>query len=120
MTRREPHCGPSEGVLSSATMPQVTVGPTTLVSAAKPAVVEVEGREVAIFEVGGRYLAVDNLCPHRDGPLAEGTVEGEVVTCPWHWARFNLATGAVCAPPATSAVRTYAVTVRDGQLVLEV
>ena len=53
----------------------------------------VGGKDVALFNVDGTFYAVDNTCPHRGGPLAEGEVEGCAVTCPWHAWTFDLKTG---------------------------
>jgi nitrite reductase/ring-hydroxylating ferredoxin subunit len=50
-------------------------------------------RELALFNIGGKFHCLDNICPHRGGPLGEGTVEGGVVTCPWHGWRFDCKTG---------------------------
>jgi NAD(P)H-dependent nitrite reductase small subunit len=50
-------------------------------------------REIALFNVGGRYYALDNTCPHQGGPLAEGWLDGAVVTCPWHAWTFKLSDG---------------------------
>jgi nitrite reductase (NADH) small subunit len=55
---------------------------------------EVEGREICVANDGGRYAAVDNVCPHRGGPLAEGSIEDGCVLCPWHAWAFSLASGA--------------------------
>jgi nitrite reductase/ring-hydroxylating ferredoxin subunit len=55
--------------------------------------VEHDGRIYALFNVGGRILAIDGICPHQGGPLAEGPVEGTLVTCPWHGWQFELETG---------------------------
>jgi nitrite reductase/ring-hydroxylating ferredoxin subunit len=55
--------------------------------------VEHEGRVYALFNVGGRVLAVDGICPHQGGPLADGQVEGLIVTCPWHGWQFDLENG---------------------------
>lgn len=55
--------------------------------------VEVEGYGVALFNVEGRIYALDNTCPHAGGPLGEGRLEGDIVTCPWHGWRFNVRTG---------------------------
>ena len=52
-------------------------------------------REIALFNVGGTFYAVDNTCPHQGGPLAEGWVEGTRVTCPWHAWTFELTNGAM-------------------------
>lgn len=50
-------------------------------------------REIALFNVGGRFYALDNTCPHQGGPLAEGWLDGAVVTCPWHAWTFKLSDG---------------------------
>jgi len=55
--------------------------------------VVVEGREVALFNVAGQFYALDNVCPHSGGPLAEGWIEGTTVTCPWHAWCFRLTDG---------------------------
>ena len=55
--------------------------------------VEVSGKEIALFNVGGTIYALDNTCLHQGGPLGEGTLEGEVVTCPWHMWQYNVRTG---------------------------
>ncbi len=55
--------------------------------------VQVNGRAIALFNVGGTVYATDNTCLHRGGPLGEGTLEGEVVTCPWHLWEYNVCTG---------------------------
>jgi nitrite reductase (NADH) small subunit/3-phenylpropionate/trans-cinnamate dioxygenase ferredoxin subunit len=55
--------------------------------------VTVEGKEIAVFNCDGTFRAVDNECPHRGGPLAEGDLEGCLVTCPWHAWQFDLTTG---------------------------
>lgn len=55
--------------------------------------VTVGGREVALFNVDGRFYALDNTCPHQGGPLAEGYIDGTTVTCPWHAWCFKLADG---------------------------
>jgi nitrite reductase (NADH) small subunit len=51
------------------------------------------GRVIALFNVGGTYFAMDGICPHAGGPLAEGDVAGPVVTCPWHGWQFDVTTG---------------------------
>jgi nitrite reductase (NADH) small subunit/3-phenylpropionate/trans-cinnamate dioxygenase ferredoxin subunit len=55
--------------------------------------VEVKGIWIALFNVNGRFYAVDNTCPHSGGPLGEGKLDGEIVECPWHGWRFNVRTG---------------------------
>jgi nitrite reductase (NADH) small subunit len=55
--------------------------------------VEVDGLFLALCNVNGIFRAVDNTCPHAGGPLGEGTLDGEVLECPWHGWRFNVRTG---------------------------
>jgi nitrite reductase/ring-hydroxylating ferredoxin subunit len=73
--------------------------------------VEVEGRRIALFKVDGDYYAINEVCPHKGGPLSEGPLSGDEVTCPWHGSRFNVKTGAVTAPPAERGVETFPVRV---------
>lgn len=81
-------------------------------------VVEVEGRTLALFNVGGTLYAIDNTCPHRGGPLGEGDVEGAIVTCPWHGWRWDVTTGRNANNP-TVQVACYPVSVeRDGVFVV--
>ena len=64
---------------------QVTEGSSQLI--------ELEGQPVAVFRAGGRYLAVDGLCPHAGAGLHQGLVRGTTVSCPWHGWRFRLDDG---------------------------
>ena len=82
-------------------------------------VVRLDEREVAIFNLGGEYNAMDDLCTHDGGPLAEGVIEGGVIECPRHGARFDIRTGAVLAMPATAPVPTYAVKVVGDEIRVE-
>jgi nitrite reductase/ring-hydroxylating ferredoxin subunit len=56
-------------------------------------IVVVGEREIALFNVAGTLFAIDNFCPHQGGPLADGWLDGTVVTCPWHAWCFELRTG---------------------------
>jgi nitrite reductase (NADH) small subunit/3-phenylpropionate/trans-cinnamate dioxygenase ferredoxin subunit len=53
----------------------------------------VNGRHVAIFRLGDDFYALDNLCLHKAGPLCEGFIAGEIVTCPWHGWSYQIKTG---------------------------
>jgi nitrite reductase/ring-hydroxylating ferredoxin subunit len=70
---------------------------------------------LAVFNVGGRFCATEARCSHRQGPLAEGTLDGSVVTCPWHGSQFDVCTGVVLRGPAAMALATYPVTV-EGEI----
>ena len=82
-------------------------------------IVAVQGREIALFNLNGSYCAIDNTCTHAGGPLGEGMLEGEEVECPWHGARFNVKTGAVCNPPADEGVTAYKVRVNGSDIEIE-
>jgi nitrite reductase/ring-hydroxylating ferredoxin subunit len=69
--------------------------------------IEVQQKRIALFNVAGQFYAIDDMCPHRGGPLSEGELVGEAVVCPWHGAIFELRTGAVTCPPAAGGVMTY-------------
>ena len=53
----------------------------------------VAGKTIAVFNVGGSFHAIDGVCPHKKGPLAEGPLEGRIVTCPWHGWEFDVTSG---------------------------
>lgn len=101
-------------------MPWYPVAPATAIPPGDYASVEVDGRYVAVFNVAGEFLAVDDVCTHDGEGLAGGAVEGDVVVCPRHGARFCLRTGAVLSPPAYEPVRTYPTRVNGGVVEIEV
>lgn len=83
--------------------------------------VKVGNREIAIFNVGDRFLAVDNRCPHKGGPLADGIVSGATVVCPLHAWKMNLETGeGVNSASASSCVETFRTRVEHGVIFLEI
>ena len=82
--------------------------------------VEVKGRSIALFNLGGEFYCIDDQCPHEDGPLSEGFVEGDEVECPWHAARFNIKTGKKLCEPAYDDVSTYNVRVSGDDVEVEV
>jgi nitrite reductase (NADH) small subunit len=76
--------------------------------------------EIAIFNLGDRFLAIDNRCPHQGGPLADGIVSGEAVVCPLHAWKISLATGCVERPvETTTCLRAYATRVEAGVVLIE-
>ena len=77
---------------------------------------EVTGTVIALFCSGGKFYAMDNRCPHRGGPLVEGHVEDNVVTCPWHAWQFDITSGKCQTMPGTKQ-KTYPVKI-DGDIIL--
>lgn len=82
--------------------------------------VRLGGRDIAIFNLGDRFLAVDNRCPHKGGPLADGIVSGAAVVCPLHARKVNLETGSVLnATESPQCVETFRARVEDGVVLVE-
>ncbi len=79
-------------------------------------VIDVDGVAVAVFNLDGEYFAIKDECTHDGGDLAGGVLEGEVIVCPRHGARFSIRTGEVLGPPAYEDVRTFPVRVSDGRV----
>jgi nitrite reductase [NAD(P)H] small subunit len=73
-----------------------------------------DGRIFAVFASGDELYVTDGACPHNGGPLAEGLVRDGVVTCPWHWYAYELATGR-CRTAVGYELRRYPVVEVDGQ-----
>jgi len=74
--------------------------------------------QVAIFNVDGQFYATQAECTHRGGPLCEGALWGNIVTCPWHGSEFNVTPGEVVQSPAEEPLKTYPVRVEDGKIIL--
>jgi len=79
----------------------------------------VNGRPVALFNVGGRIFATSNVCLHRGGPLGQGMLTDNEVMCPWHAWTWDVRTGENTANP-TLRMETYEVKVEDGVVLVRV
>jgi 3-phenylpropionate/trans-cinnamate dioxygenase ferredoxin subunit len=102
-------------------------------------IVEIAGRSIGVFNLGGEFVALRNRCPHQGGPTCEGEVlqafkayidergrvvefydkDQQVIACPWHGVEFDLHTGVCLADPDTR-IKTYPVTIADGSILVEV
>jgi nitrite reductase (NADH) small subunit len=83
--------------------------------------VEFPHLQVAVFNLGDRFLAVENRCSHRGGPLADGIVSGTTVACPLHGWKYDLVTGSVIDHLESHAcLQTFPVRVEDGIVCVEV
>lgn len=79
---------------------------------------QLNGKTVAVANVDGTFYAIDNTCLHRGGPLGQGELEGNVVTCPWHGWQYDASTGKVIANPAVG-VQTYAIEIRGDDIFVD-
>jgi nitrite reductase (NADH) small subunit len=91
----------------------VTVARVGDLAPGKARQVTVGERWVGLFNVDGTYHAVDNLCLHRGGPLADGVIRGCTVTCPWHGWQFDVCTGALVQDPRVGVTRHEARVIGD-------
>jgi len=87
----------------------VKVGKIQDVPPGSAKVYEVDGRAVAVCNVGGDLFAVDDVCPHDEGSLDQGALEGFEIECPRHGARFDVRSGEVTALPAVLPIDTFKV-----------
>ncbi|HZD81565.1 MAG TPA: Rieske 2Fe-2S domain-containing protein [Nitrososphaeraceae archaeon] len=79
--------------------------------------VQIDGQDICIANVDGKYYAIGNVCTHEGGPLADGRLEGYEVECPWHQSKFDVRTGEVTSPPASESEPIYEIKV-DGTSIL--
>jgi 3-phenylpropionate/trans-cinnamate dioxygenase ferredoxin component len=75
---------------------------------------------IAVFNVEGRLFAISDICTHAEASLSEGMVEGEIVECPLHGARFDLRSGEALTPPAVEPVQTFPVVTQEDDIYVEV
>jgi 3-phenylpropionate/trans-cinnamate dioxygenase ferredoxin subunit len=81
--------------------------------------VTVDGIDILVCNAGGEFYAIEDVCTHDGGELDQGELDGCQIECPRHGARFDVKTGEALTLPAFEPVRTFAVRVEDGHLMLE-
>jgi 3-phenylpropionate/trans-cinnamate dioxygenase ferredoxin component len=98
----------------------VKVATTGEIAPGQGKIVEVQGKEIALFNVGGEYFAIDNMCTHEEASLADGEISEFEVTCPLHGAKFDVRSGQVLGPPAYDDVTSYPVRVSGADVEIDV
>src|ERR1051326_8762022 len=81
--------------------------------------VEVEDENICVVNIEGKYHAIGSICTHEGGPLADGTLEGYEVECPWHGSKFDVRTGEVTSPPASEPEPAYEVKVEGNSILVK-
>ena len=97
----------------------VKVSDTKDIQPSQMKAVEVGDEIICVVNVGGKYYAIDNICTHEGGPLADGTLEGYEVECPWHGSKFDVRTGEVTNPPASAPEQAYEVKVEGNDILVK-
>ncbi|MFL6473799.1 MAG: Rieske 2Fe-2S domain-containing protein, partial [Nitrososphaera sp.] len=82
--------------------------------------VQVDGQNICLVNVEGKYYAIGSICTHEGGPLADGTLEGYEVECPWHNSKFDVRTGEVTSPPASEPEPAYEVKVEGDSILIKI
>jgi len=80
----------------------------------------VEGKEILVGKTAGKYYALDERCTHGGGPLSEGSLDGGIITCPWHYGQFDLATGEVRSPPPAEPLKSYELRVEGTDIFISI
>ena len=98
----------------------VKVATTGEIPPGQAKVVDVQGKEIAVFNIEGAYFAIDNMCTHEEASLADGEITGFEVSCPLHGAKFDVRSGAVLGPPAYDDVASYPARVSGSDIEVDV
>ena len=97
------------------------VAPSDMIPLREGRSIEVGGRQVAVFNLGERFVAVENSCPHRGGPLADGIVSGNAIVCPLHAWKFELDSGeSINHKESAACLRTFPVRLEAGVISVEI
>ena len=98
----------------------VKVAKTDEITPGQAKIVDVHGKEIAVFNIDGAYFAIDNMCTHEEASLADGEITGFEVACPLHGAKFDVRSGAVLGPPAYDDVASYPARVSGSDVEVDV
>jgi nitrite reductase/ring-hydroxylating ferredoxin subunit len=80
---------------------------------------DLKEEEVLVVNLNGQLYCLEGRCSHAGAPLYEGALEGDVLTCPWHYSKFKVKDGSVLQGPAKAPLRLYRTEIRVGQLFVE-
>ena len=90
-----------------------------ILSVDEPRSFKIKDQEIMVIWHGGNFYCLDARCTHAGAPIAEGTVNEQVLTCPWHYSQFDIATGAVLRGPAKKPLKCYKSELRGGSLFID-
>src|SRR5580765_5217232 len=87
------------------------------VPAGQGKIFEMDSNSIAVWNMGGNFVAFQNMCPHRGGPVGEGEMEGNIITCPWHGWSFDVTTGISMVNPNAKLTK-YEVKVEGADIMI--
>ncbi len=101
-------------------MGKIVVGKASDIPAGKMQKITADGKEILVVNIDGHFYAMDDTCTHAGASLSEGTLEGPILTCGWHGAKFDCKTAKLHAFPAkVKDLNSYKVTVESENVFLE-
>jgi 3-phenylpropionate/trans-cinnamate dioxygenase ferredoxin subunit len=101
-------------------MGKIIVGKTLDILSGKMQRITADGKDILVVNVNGNYYATDDTCTHAGGSLTDGKLEGSIITCDWHGAKFDCKTGKLHAFPAKiKDLNSYKVVVESDNIFLE-
>lgn len=80
---------------------------------------DLRDNEYLVINLNGQFYCLSGRCTHAGAPLAEGTIKGDILTCPWHYSQFNIKDGSVVGGPAKKSLNAYKYIIKNGQLMIE-
>ncbi len=98
---------------------KIKIGKKSDIKEGNSKIVDAAGKQIAVFNVGGNFYAISNVCSHQGGPLGEGFLSGTGVTCPWHAWEYDLKDGQCVTMPGMG-VETFKVSVVGEEIFVEV
>lgn len=87
--------------------------------AGEPKQFNIKGNEFIVINQNSQFYCLEARCTHAGAPLVEGDLSGDILTCPWHDSRFNIATGAVIKGPADKPLKIYKIVINENSLYVE-
>jgi 3-phenylpropionate/trans-cinnamate dioxygenase ferredoxin component len=103
-------------LLDPAKLEYIEIASLDQISDGERLFLEIGGKPVVLFNLAGKFFAIGDVCSHDNGPLGDGSVEGNEVICPRHGARFNLDTGKAASLPALVDIPVYPVRLVGGMI----
>lgn len=80
----------------------------------------VQETEILIVNLNNQIYGLDGRCTHAGAPLAEGTLDGEILTCPWHGSQFNVTNGSIVRGPTEKPLNVYSCKLREGFVFIDI
>lgn len=99
---------------------RVKIATTAELAPGQRKAIEIEGRRLVLFNIGGEYYCIADVCSHDDGPLGDGECKEFEIECPRHGAKFDVRDGRVLSFPAIRDIPSYAVRVSSGSVEVEI